>query len=333
MSQDKIDEMYMRRCLQLARCGRLGAAPNPMVGAVVVCDGRIIGEGFHQRCGEAHAEVNAIRSVAQPELLRRSTIYVSLEPCAHYGKTPPCAQLIIDRGIPNVVVGCRDPFPRVDGRGIEMLREAGIAVRVGVLEEECRWLNRRFITFHTLRRPYITLKWAQSRDGYIDRLRTTADEPPVHFSTPTTQALVHKMRAEHEAILVGRRTWELDQPRLDVRLWHGRNPMPVVLGHGGYALGMEAARCGLFDSGKTEDGDTLAALMAELHQSGVQSLLVEGGARTLQSFVDRGLWDEARIETAPFDLGDGVAAPQIRGREGEKLLIDGRRIAYIYKNS
>lgn len=312
MSQDKIDEMYMRRCLQLARCGRLGAAPNPMVGAVVVCDGRIIGEGFHQRCGEAHAEVNAIRSVAQPELLRRSTIYVSLEPCAHYGKTPPCAQLIIDRGIPNVVVGCRDPFARVDGRGIEMLREAGIAVRVGVLEEECRWLNRRFITFHTLRRPYITLKWAQSQDGFIDRHRTSADEPAARFSTPITQALVHKLRAENQTILVGRRTWELDRPSLSVRHWHGQSPRPIVL---------------------SKDRGSLAQLMTALYEQQVQTLLVEGGAQTLQSFIDAGLWDEARIETAPFALGDGVRSPRIEGRNGEKLLIDGNIIQYIYKIS
>ena len=214
----------MRRCLQLARCGEAGAAPNPMVGAVVVCDGRIIGEGYHSKCGEAHAEVNAIASVKEPELLSRSTIYVSLEPCAHYGKTPPCAQLIIEKHIPTVVVGCRDPFARVDGRGITMLHEAGIEVREGVLEQECLWLNRRFITFHTKHRPYITLKWAQSEDGYIDRLRTSDQEPAARLSTPTTQALVHRLRSLHQAILVGRRTWELDHPQLDVRQVTTRYP-------------------------------------------------------------------------------------------------------------
>lgn len=313
MEQREIDEKYMRRCLQLARCGRLGAAPNPMVGAVVVCDGRIIGEGYHRQCGGPHAEVNAIDSVSEADrpLLRRSTIYVSLEPCAHYGKTPPCAQLIIDRGIPRVVVGCRDPFARVDGRGIAMLREAGVEVRVGVLEKECLWLNRRFITFHTQHRPYITLKWAQSEDGYIDRLRTCADEPPVQFSSPTTRALVHKLRARNEAILVGRRTWELDRPSLTVRHWSGRNPMRVVLG----------------------SGMSIGALMGELYERGVQSLLVEGGAQTLQSFIDASLWDEARVETAPMWLENGVRAPQITGEKGKKLLIDGRTVVYIYKNS
>ena len=229
MEQSQIDEKYMRRCLQLAQCGRQGAAPNPMVGAVVVCDGRIIGEGYHQRCGGPHAEVNAIRSVKEPELLRRSTIYVSLEPCAHYGKTPPCAKLIIEMGIPTVVVGCRDPFPKVDGRGIDLLREAGIEVRVGILEKECLWLNRRFITFHTLHRPYITLKWAQSRDGLLDRRRESAEEPPARLSSPVTQTLVHRLRALNKAILVGRRTWELDRPGLNVRLWTGEDPQRIVL--------------------------------------------------------------------------------------------------------
>ncbi|MBQ8968388.1 MAG: bifunctional diaminohydroxyphosphoribosylaminopyrimidine deaminase/5-amino-6-(5-phosphoribosylamino)uracil reductase RibD [Bacteroidaceae bacterium] len=332
MEQREIDEMYMRRCLQLARCGRPGAAPNPMVGAVVVCDGRIIGEGYHRQCGGPHAEVNAIASVSEGDqpLLRQSTLYVSLEPCAHYGKTPPCAQLIIDRGIPRVVVGCRDPFARVDGRGIAMLREAGVEVRVGVLEQECLWLNRRFITFHTQHRPYITLKWAQSEDGYIDRLRECADVPPVHFSTPLTQALVHKLRARNEAILVGRRTWELDRPSLTVRLWNGRNPMRVVLGGGKWTIDGADGR----SETATQPSDGLIrALMAELYERGVQTLLVEGGAHTLQGFIDAGVWDEARVETAPLILGEGVRAPEIGGKCVKKLLIDGHSITHIYKNS
>lgn len=326
--------MYMRRCLQLARCGREHAAPNPMVGAVIVCGGRITGEGYHQCCGGPHAEVNAVRSVAAPRQLSQSTLYVSLEPCAHYGKTPPCARLIIETGIPRVVVGCRDPFPRVDGRGIDMLRKAGVEVSVGVLEEECRWLNRRFITFHTLHRPYITLKWAQSCDEFLDRRRTSAEEPAVRFSTSVTQALVHRLRAENEAILVGRRTWELDCPSLTVRHWHGNHPLPVVVGGGGYRVGRDALAVGAAEAENTiPEGDCLTALMAELHRRGVQSLLVEGGARTLQQFIDRGLWDEARVETAPVTLREGVTAPHIVGRTGKKLLIDGNTITYIYKNS
>lgn len=335
MNEEKTDEKYMRRCLQLARCGRLGAAPNPMVGAVIVHDGRIIGEGYHRRCGEAHAEVNAVASVApeDKDLLRQSTLYVSLEPCAHYGKTPPCAQFIIDIGIPCVVVGCRDPFAHVDGRGINMLREAGIEVREGVLEKECLYLNRRFITFHTLRRPFITLKWAQSEDGFIDRCRVSREEPPVCFSTPVTQALVHQLRADHEAILIGRRTKELDAPSLTVRYWHGKNPLPVVIEKGGFRIGNEDF---VIDEGKNgmDAGAEvlLRPLMEKLWNRGVQSLLVEGGAKTLQGFIDTGLWDEARIETSSMRLGHGVAAPHIEGKRIGGMEIDGNHIVYLQKN-
>ena len=321
MRQEEIDERYMRRCIQLARMGWEGAPPNPMVGAVVVYDGRIIGEGYHRKCGGPHAEVNAIGSVTERNLLNRSTIYVSLEPCVHYGKTPPCAKLIIDSGIPRVVVGCKDPFARVDGRGIDMLREAGKEVTVGVLEEECLWLNRRFITFHTQHRPYITLKWAKSCDGFIDCRRKSAEDAPVAFSTATTRALVHKLRAENQAICVGQRTWELDQPSLNVRHWHGADPLRVVLSSKGCRIGDETAT-GISD---------IQGMLNELYQRDVQSLLVEGGRETLQSFIDANLWDEARIETAPIILTDGVKAPEIEGRKGEKMLIDGNTIHYIYK--
>ena len=220
------EEKYMRRCIQLAQNGLCNAAPNPMVGAVIVCDGKIIGEGYHVRCGEAHAEVNAIRSVKDPSLLKRSTIYVSLEPCAHYGKTPPCADLIIEKEIPRIVIGCQDPFAKVAGRGIRKLKDAGREVITGVLEDECRSLIRRFITFHTLHRPYITLKWAESADKYIDKNRE--DGQPVILSTPLTSMLVHKKRAEHSAIMVGTRTAELDNPSLTVRNWQGRSPVRIV---------------------------------------------------------------------------------------------------------
>ena len=206
-----------------------------------------------------------------------------------------------------------------------MLREAGIEVRVGVLEEECLWLNRRFITFHTQHRPYITLKWAQSSNGFLDRKRESAEEPAVRLSSPTTQVLVHRLRALNDAILVGRRTWELDCPRLDVRHWVGPNPKPFILSHknlttSGIALG-------------TNSSDCLHSLMNQLYEQSVQTLLVEGGAKTLQTFIDQGLWDEARIETVPRDLNDGICAPRITGKMGEKLLIGGHTIAYIYKNS
>ena len=205
---------YMHRCIQLAKCGEAGAPPNPMVGAVVVCDGRIIGEGYHRRCGGPHAEVNAINSVKDRRLLSRSTIYVSLEPCAHYGKTPPCADLIIKSGIPRVVIGCADPFAKVNGLGIKKLRDAGCDVKVGVLESECLELNRRFFTFHKKRRPWITLKWAQSKDGFIGACDTTNR---VQFSNAFTQTIVHRLRAKSSAILVGTRTAILDNPSLTTR--------------------------------------------------------------------------------------------------------------------
>jgi len=226
---DMEHEYYMRRCLQLARNGMLNAKPNPMVGAVIVsADERIIGEGYHVRCGEGHAEVNAFASV-KPEdehLLHESTIYVSLEPCSHYGKTPPCADLIIAKGVKRCVCGCIDPFAKVQGRGIRKLRDAGVEVIVGIMEKECLEINRRFITFNTHHRPYIILKWAQSANGYIDN-----DFKAFTFSTPFTKMLSHKLRAENDAILVGRITDEREHPMLNVREWYGKNPMRIVLSH------------------------------------------------------------------------------------------------------
>ncbi len=300
------DEKYMARCLQLAENGRCTTSPNPMVGAVVVCDGRIIGEGYHVHCGQGHAEVNALRSVKERHLLPQSTLYVSLEPCSHYGKTPPCADLIIREGLKRVVVGCVDPFPQVSGRGIRKLQEAGIEVTVGVLEEECRRHIRRFITANTLGRPYVTLKWAQSEDGYLDVRREGGK--PVVLSSPLTQLLVHKLRAEHDAILVGTRTALLDNPSLTTRLWPGRNPLRVTIDrHGALPAGLRLFN----DEAETVvyTSETLPELLADLCRRKVQSLMVEGGARLLQSFLDAGLWDEAIVEVAPMKLSDGVAAP------------------------
>ena len=293
----------MRRCIQLALQGQMHAAPNPMVGAVIVHDGRIIGEGYHACCGKAHAEVNAINSVrpADRPLLKDSTLYVSLEPCAHYGHTPPCALLIVRTGIPRVVVGCVDPFAKVQGRGIAILREAGVEVTVGVLEEECRRLNRRFITAQTLHRPFVTLKWARSADGFIDTWRDTADDQPARLSSACSLMRVHRLRALHQAILVGHRTLSLDRPHLDVRHWAGPSPLRVVLGRvaeGELPAGFQAYA----------DIDTM---LADLPRLGVQSLLVEGGQQTLQSFIDRGLWDEAWVELSPVVLGSGVPEPRM----------------------
>lgn len=324
------DEKYIARCLQLAKNGFNNAAPNPMVGAVIVHNDRVIGEGYHVRCGEAHAEVNAIRSVKEESLLKESTIYVSLEPCSHYGKTPPCADLIIEKQIPKVVVGCMDPFSLVAGRGIEKLRNAGIEVKVGVLEEECQHLIRRFITFNTQKRPYITLKWAESADGFIDVLRT--DGHPILLSSPLTSMIVHKRRAEHKAILVGRRTALLDNPSLTTRNWYGENPIRLVIDKD-LTLPRELQ---LFDGQVktlvfTQQDVTsvqnsvefvrldfsrniLPQIMEVLYQRKVQSVLVEGGSTLLQSFIEDDLWDEVYIETSPIMLKAGVKAPQMKDK-------------------
>ena len=280
------DEKFMQRCIQLAKNGQQNAKPNPMVGAVIVsADGRIIGEGYHVRCGEGHAEVNAFASVSAEDeaLLPESTIYVSLEPCSHYGKTPPCADLIIKKGVRRVVVGCIDEFAEVQGRGIRKLREAGIEVEVGVLEEECKALNRRFFTFHRENRPYIILKWAQTANGFIDD-----HYQPTQISSDFTKMLSHKLRAEEDAILVGRVTDERDKPQLTVREWRGPNPKRLVIDHA-HPLNLES-----------------------LHAHNIQSLIVEGGAETLRSFLVQGLWDEIRVETNTLmTVSDGTRAPQI----------------------
>ena len=287
VTQQERDEFFMRRCLQLAAQGRQNAKPNPMVGAVIVSEeGNIIGEGYHVRCGEGHAEVNAFASVRPGDecLLPSSTIYVSLEPCAHYGKTPPCADLIVSKGVRRVVCGCVDPFAKVQGRGIERIRQAGISVTVGVLRQECEELNKRFFTFHRYRRPYIILKWARTADGFLDdHFRPTA------LSTSFTKMLSHRLRAENDAILVGRVTDEREHPSLTTRYWPGPDPQRVILGNG-----MDIHR-----------------LMEELYQRQVQSLVVEGGAKTHQSFIAAGLYDEIRVETAPFLVGDGTPAPHL----------------------
>jgi diaminohydroxyphosphoribosylaminopyrimidine deaminase/5-amino-6-(5-phosphoribosylamino)uracil reductase len=283
-----LEEKYMYRCLELAKKGQGYVAPNPMVGAVIVHEGKIIGEGFHRKYGESHAEVNAIRSVKNQELLKHSTLYVNLEPCSHYGKTPPCAKLILEKQISKVIIGQEDPDPKVSGRGIKMLQDAGIEVGVGVLKQKCEELNKRFITFVTQKRPYIILKWAQSSDGFIDKIRELNDgRKPVQFSNDFTKILVHKMRAEESAIMVGSRTKQLDNPLLNVRYWFGNDPVKI----------------------KADSKKPLPDLLSELYEKGLQSLIVEGGATLLQSFIDEKLWDEARIEVSPIQLNEGVKAP------------------------
>ncbi len=286
------DEKYMRRCIQLARNGRMNAQPNPMVGAVIVHDDRIIGEGYHVRCGEGHAEVNACASVKKEDehLLRESTIYVSLEPCSHYGKTPPCADLLVSKGFKRCVIGCQDPFAKVQGRGIQKLREAGIDVSVGVLEEECKALNKRFMTFHGKQRPFVTLKWAESEDGFIDG----------HISNTYTQMVCHKRRAEHQAILVGRKTWEADKPSLTVREWYGSSPKRYVVSSQSLTLP---------DGFHLIQTTRVEGILKRLYEDGIQTVLVEGGAELLQSFIDSGEWDECYVEKGDLTLCGRVKAP------------------------
>ena len=285
------DRLYMRRALQLARGGEGRVSPNPMVGAVIVARGRIIGEGFHRTFGGPHAEVNAVRSVreADRKLLKESTIYVTLEPCSHYGKTPPCAKLIIDTGIPNVVVGAPDPNPLVAGRGIRMLREAGVSVTEGVLLEECLEINRRFMTAQTHSRPWILLKWAQSADGFMAALDADGKPVPVKFSTPMSSVWMHRQRALVDAIMVGTTTLLTDKPRLDVRLWAGKNPRRIECPHSA----------------------DLHALMSHIRSEGITSIMIEGGPTLLKSFIREGLYDEIRVETAPFSIGEGLRSPEL----------------------
>ena len=321
------DIKYMRRCIQLARCGEAGAPPNPMVGAVVVYDGRIIGEGYHRRCGGPHAEVNAINSVQDKHLLNRSTIYVSLEPCAHYGKTPPCSDLIIRSGIPRVVIGCTDPFAKVNGLGIKKLQDTGCEVVVGVLEEECRELNHRFFTFHQKHRPWITLKWAQSKD----RMMGQTDGERIIFSNALTQTLVHRMRARHGAILVGTRTTLMDNPTLTTRYWPGPSPIRLTIDRHNILPPTLHLMDGSIPT-IVYTNESLHEILDDLYNKGIQSLFVEGGAKLLQSFINEGLWDEARIETAPFSLGEGVKAPSLTEAQLQKQKKHSGQIIQYYRH-
>jgi diaminohydroxyphosphoribosylaminopyrimidine deaminase/5-amino-6-(5-phosphoribosylamino)uracil reductase len=331
LQMNSVDKYYMRRCLQLARCAAGSTSPNPQVGAVIVCDGRIIGEGYHVRAGEPHAEVNAVRSVKPVDrcLLQQSTIYVTLEPCSHYGKTPPCCDLIIKEGIRRVVIGTTDNNECVNGAGIARMKKAGIDVVVGVLEDECLSINHPFFTYNRSARPSITLKWAQTADGFIDIERK--EGAPLHISTPVSQVAVHKLRAMHDAILVGTRTALLDNPSLNLRHWTGRAPLRLVVDR----AGVLPPSLNLFDGslptvvytareivgkfGKNVEqivldfsNDVLPQILSHLHSLKIQSLLVEGGAKLLQSFIDASLWDNVRVEiNRSLAVGEGVSAPVI----------------------
>ncbi|MBQ9470268.1 MAG: bifunctional diaminohydroxyphosphoribosylaminopyrimidine deaminase/5-amino-6-(5-phosphoribosylamino)uracil reductase RibD [Bacteroidales bacterium] len=338
MGSERHEEL-MGRCLDLALNGIGSVAPNPMVGAVIVHNNRIIGEGYHARYGEAHAEVNAINSVKDKSLLKESTLYVSLEPCTHFGKTPPCADRIVEEGIPRVVVAMPDPNPVVNGRGVEMLRQHGVEVTVGVLEERARELNRQYIVHQTKQRPYVVLKWAQTLDGFIDRIRDGADQPAEWITNEQARMMVHKWRSEHQAIMVGTNTVEADNPQLNVRYWHGKNPTRVVIdrrlrlsakahvfdgsqptllftGNNSNALtrrnefaGIEKLEVISLDFAKEVEGQ----ILKELSSRQISSILVEGGGAFLSSFVKKNLWDEARIFVGNKFFGTGIKAPAAEG--------------------
>jgi len=327
------DEKYIQRCLQLAENGRGCVSPNPMVGAVVVCNGKIIGEGFHREYGKAHAEVNAINNVKDKLLLEESTIYVSLEPCSHFGKTPPCAQLIIDSKIKRVVIATLDPFAKVSGRGVKMLQDAGIDVTVGILEKEAYELNKAFFSAQLRHRPYVYLKWAQTKDGFIDKMRQDGDEAkPTPISNSFTKMLVHKLRSEVASIMIGTNTALNDNPSLTTRNWHGKSPVRIILDRqgripGNYHIFDNSVKTIVFTETVNEDvlkGKTLFApvsfgnelfpdILKKLYSLKIDSVLVEGGRQLLQSFIDQNLWDEAFIEVANKEFGDGVKSPDIKG--------------------
>ncbi len=335
----KIAEFYIQRCLELAKNGLPTAIPNPSVGAVIIYDNKIIGEGFTSSYGGNHAEVNAIHSVKDKTLLSKATIYVSLEPCSHYGKTPPCCDLIIKHKIPNVVVGTIDPNTKVAGSGIKRLQENGITVTVGVLEKECIELNKRFFTFHNQKRPYIILKWAESLDGFIAPLEKNKKEP-VWISNENSRQLVHKWRNEEQAILVGTNTVLDDNPKLDVRNWSGTNPIRIVLDRTGKIPNqfnikdkktktiiitenenlISSENCiyenAIFDSQLTK------SIASILYKYQIQSVIIEGGKQTLQSFIDENLWDEARVFVGNVYLENGISAPILNKDFQTKIIKD-----------
>jgi diaminohydroxyphosphoribosylaminopyrimidine deaminase / 5-amino-6-(5-phosphoribosylamino)uracil reductase len=321
-------EKYMHRCLELAQKGAGNVSPNPMVGSVIVYNGVIIGEGYHRKCGEAHAEVNAVNSVKDKSLLKESTIYVSLEPCAHIGKTPACADMIVREGIPEIVIGSIDPYFKVAGKGIQKLETAGRSVITGVLEKECIELNKRFYTYHTKKRPYIILKWAQTKDGFVDYVRVPgADTKAFWITNEYCKTLVHKWRTEEDAFLIGTNTVLLDDPQLTARNWSGRNPLRITIDEycqldKSYQIFDNQADTIIFNANKnTKEGnvsfvkidfsaDIISQVLGKLYNLQIQSLVIEGGSQTLESFISSGLWDEARVFTGNHLFGEGVHAPQ-----------------------
>ena len=340
-------EAHMQRCIELAQNGAGNVSPNPMVGAIVVYDDKVLGEGYHELYGEAHAEVNAINAVKDKSLLAKATIYVSLEPCVHFGKTPPCSDLIIESKIPNVVIGCTDPFAQVAGKGVEKLKNAGVTVILGILEKECLELNKRFFTFHERKRPYIILKWAQSQDGFIDKKRTDTC-PTINWIThPNTNQLTHKWRSEEDAILIGKKTAINDNPELTTRAVDGKNPIRIVIDRKlelskDLKIFNTAAKTIILNELKNEGNESILYrkilfesffddLWKICADNDITSLIIEGGTFTLNQFIEKDLWDEARVLTGNPFFAEGVKAPQLNSKSAEKFTFGKDKITYYTK--
>lgn len=353
MIDNTINEKYMQRCLDLASLGFGNTAPNPMVGSVIVYKNRIIGEGYHHRAGEPHAEVNAIHAVKDKGLLQKSVLYVNLEPCSHYGKTPPCANLIAQLKIPEVVIGTKDTASHVSGKGIEILKNAGSNVKVGILEKECRELNKRFFTFHENRRPYIILKWAETQDRFLDVSRNK-NHPvqPTWITNEYSKTLVHKWRSEEQAILVGTNTAKYDNPLLTTRNWPGKNPLRIVfdrkleLSSGLKIFNAETETLVIADIkakhltkkylNKKISIEFLdfnkrfeEQLMKVLLDKNIQSLIIEGGEKVLNFFIEKKLWDEARVFTGNIFFIKGVNAPKIKGEIIKEEFLGNSKLSLI----
>ena len=336
-------EFYIKRCIELAQKATGKTYPNPLVGAVIVHNGKIIGEGFHQKAGEPHAEINAINSVKKPELLPESTIYVSLEPCAHFGKTPPCSFKLREIGFKKVVIGAMDSHDKVNGKGKKILMDAGIETLSGILENKCRELNKRFFTFHEKKRPYILLKWAESNDGFIDK-----NFQPTKISNELASQFVHQIRSEEHAILVGTQTALIDNPSLTTRLVEGRNPVRILIDFDlkvpqNFKIYNDEAPTLVFNQEKEADEGNikfikiskenfLEELMQKLFENQIQSVLVEGGSRTLQTFINANLWDETIIiKNENLILENGTKAPNFEGNLTEEKIFRDNKISF-YRN-
>ena len=347
-----LHEKYIKRCIELAKNGIDKTYPNPMVGSVIVLNDSIIGEGWHKKAGEPHAEVNAISSVKDQSFLKEATIYVSLEPCSHVGKTPPCANLIVEKGIKNVVIGIVDSNSKVSGRGVELLKDSGCNVTVGVLEDDCYELNKRFFTYHNKKRPFIVLKWAETKDGFIDKLRNETDEnTPNWISNTYSQQLVHKLRAEEQSILVGTNTALNDNPSLTVRSWTGQDPIRLVIDRASKIPAdfnllngkvktivfsevkqiIDSCRNVIFE--RIDFDENVPEQICEiLYKYEIQSVIIEGGKQTLQSFIDADFWDDAFVFVGDVVFNEGLLAPELKKVPFEIQKISNDTLI-IYKNN